>query len=285
MVMTRRLVLCAVLLLSCVLPLSAAQAGQYKSWLCYYGTDFGPAQYGRFDLVVLDGLRHPPLVRKAPGKPLLLGYVTIGESDPASPTWVLAQNQSFVAGKNENWGSLIIDMRNPKWQGILLDIVIPKVLAQGFDGIFLDTIDSAMALAQGKDAAQYKGMREGVLEFLRRVRQRFPDIHICMNRGLELLPEAAGLINSLLIEDLSFEYDFEKKEYRAVKPEVRHALVAAARKGLAANPALTVLTLDYATPDQKERIKEAISYSRSKGFVPYVSTLALDQVFFHTLGR
>jgi endo-alpha-1,4-polygalactosaminidase (GH114 family) len=80
------------------------------------------------------------------------------------------QNQNFIAGKNDNWGSLVIDMRSPKWQGILLDIVIPKVLAQGFDGIFLDTIDSAMALAQGKDAAQYKGMREGVLEFLRRVR-------------------------------------------------------------------------------------------------------------------
>jgi len=70
-----------------------------------------------------------------------------------------------------------------------------------------------------------------------------------------------------------------------VPPQVRQALVAAARKGLAANPALTVLSLDYATPDQKERIKEAISYSRSKGFVPYVSTLALDQVFYHTLGR
>lgn len=283
--MTRRFIPCAVLLLACVLQFSTAQAGQYKTWLCYYGTDFGPAQYGRFDLVVLDGLRHPPLVRKDTGKPLLLGYITAGESDPASPTWILVQNQNFIAGKNDNWGSLVIDMRSPKWQGILLDIVIPKVLAQGFDGIFLDTIDSALALAEGKDAAKYNGMRESILAFLGRVRQRFPNIHICMNRGLELLPEAAGLINSLLIEDLSFEYDFESKEYRAVKPQVRRALVAMARKGLAANPKLTVLTLDYATPDQKERIKEAISYSRSKGFVPYVSTLALDQVFYHTLGR
>ncbi len=283
--MIKRLTLSALLLLAGLLHLSPAQAGPYQNWLCYYGTGFGPAEYGRFDLVVLDGLRHPPLERRAPGKPVLLGYVTVGESDPSSITWVLAQNQSFVAGKNENWGSLIIDMRSAKWQAILLDIVIPKVLAQGFDGIFLDTIDSALALAEGKDAARYEGMRGSILDFLRKIRARFPDIHICMNRGLDLLPEAATLINSLLIEDLSFEYDFEKKEYRAVPPQVRQALVAAARKGLAANPALTVLSLDYATPDQKERIKEAISYSRSKGFVPYVSTLALDQVFYHTLGR
>ena len=282
--MIRRLLLCVALLLACQ-QVSVARAAQYNTWLCSYSTSFGPAEYGRFDLVVLDGLHHPPLVRKEPGKPVLLGYVTVGESDPSSPTWVLAQNQSFVAGTNDNWGSLVIDMRSAKWQAILLDLVIPKVLAQGFDGIFLDTIDSALALAEGKDAAKYNGMRESILEFLRTVRTRFPNIHICMNRGLELLPEAAPLINSLLIEDLSFEYDFDKKEYRAVKQQVRQALVAAARKGLAANPALTVLTLDYATPDQKERIKSAISYSRSKGFVPYVSTLALDKVFYHTLAR
>ncbi|MBA4356229.1 MAG: hypothetical protein C0405_00720 [Desulfovibrio sp.] len=282
--MRKGLILCLLLVVSVLQP-SPAQAAQFNTWLCYYGTAQGPEEYGRFDLVVLDGVKHPPLARKGPGKPLLLGYVSVGESDPTGPTWMLAQNQSFIVGKNENWGTLVIDMRSPKWQGILLDIVIPKVLAQGFDGIFLDTIDSALALAEGKDAAKYKGMRASILEFLRRLRVRFPDIHICMNRGLGLLPEAAPIINSLLIEDLSFEYDFARQEYQAVTPQVRQALVAAARKGLAANPGLTVLTLDYAKPDQKERISEAISYSRSKGFVPYVSTLGLDTIFHHTLAR
>lgn len=282
--MRMRLLLGALLVLG-MMPLAPAQAAQIGTWVCYYGSTQGVEDYGRFDLAVLEGVRHPPLARKAPGRPLLLGYVSVGESDPTGPAWMLAQNQDFVAGKNENWGSVVIDMRSPKWQGVLLDIVIPKILARGFDGVFLDTIDSALALAVGKDAARYDGMRASILEFLRRLRQRFPDIHICMNRGLELLPEAAPLINSLLIEDLSFEYDFEKKEYRAVSQNVRQALVAAARKGLAANPGLTVLTLDYAKPDQKDRIAEAISYSRSKGFVPYVSTLELDKIYFHTLGR
>lgn len=282
--MDKRLICCVLLVLG-ALVCSPAQAAQYKTWLCYYGSDYGPRDYERFDLVVLDGVNHPPLGRRGPGKPLLLGYVSVGEERPGGPTWVLTQNQDFIAAKNENWGTLVIDMRSPKWQGILLDILIPKVLAQGFDGIFLDTIDSAMALAEGKDAARYEGMRQGILEFLARLRRRFPDIHVCMNRGLALLPDAAPLINSLLIEDLSYEYDFEKKEYRAVRQEVRHALVAAARKGQVANPELTVLTLDYARPEQKERIHEAIRYSRSKGFVPYVSTLELDKIFTHTLAR
>ncbi|MBU1230084.1 MAG: endo alpha-1,4 polygalactosaminidase [Proteobacteria bacterium] len=282
--MGKRLIFCVLLAVG-ALVCSPALAAQYRNWLCYYGSDFGPKDYERFDLVVLDGVKHPPLGRREPGKPLLLGYVSVGEERPGGPTWVLTQNQDFVAAKNENWGTLILDLRSPKWQGILLDILIPKVLAQGFDGIFLDTIDSAMSLAEGKDAARYEGMRQGILEFLVRLRRRFPDIHVCMNRGLALLPDAAPLINSLLIEDLSFEYDFTKKEYRAVRQEVRHALVAAARKGQVANPDLTVLTLDYARPDQKDRIHEAIRYSRSKGFVPYVSTLELDKIFTHTLAR
>jgi uncharacterized protein (TIGR01370 family) len=197
----------------------------------------------------------------------------------------LVQNQPFVVSENSNWNSLVLDLRSEKWQNILLDLVIPKVLAQGFDGVFLDTIDSALALEQGKDKAAYQGMRAAILSFLGKLRQRYPDIRIAMNRGLELQPEAAPFIDFLLIEDLSYEYDFAKKSYRAVAPAVRNILVAAARKAQAANPKLTVLTLDYATPDQKSNIREAIRYSRSKGFVPYVSTLKLDQVFYHTLAR
>lgn len=280
-----RLAFCALLLAAGIVSHSAAQATQPKTWLCYYGTALGQREYGRFDLVVLDGQNHPPLKRKAPGKPLLLGYVTAGETAPASPSWPLAHGKDFIAGKNENWGSLVIDMRSEQWQAVLLDVIIPQVLAKGFDGVFLDTIDSSLALATGKDAEKYAGMRESVLGFMRALRQRHPGIHISLNRGFELLPEAAPLIDSLLVEDLSYGYDFEKKEYRAVEPQVRDALVKMASKALAANPGLTVLTLDYALPSQKDRIKEAINFSRSKGFVPYVSTLALDQVYFHTLGR
>lgn len=273
-------------LLAAVLALAGpASAAQFNSWVFYRGIAQGVQDYGRFDLAVLDGVNHPPLARTAPGKPLLLGYLSVGETDPGAPTWVLAQSQPFVLAKNEEWGTLVLDMRSLKWQGILLDIVIPKMLARGFDGIFLDTLDSPLGHESERDPAKAAELRTATLEFLRRLRQRFPDTHICMNRGYALLPEAALHINSLLIEDLSFEYDFASRQYRTVSPKVRQALVAAARKGLAANPALTVLSLDYAQPDQRDRIAEAIGYARSKGFVPYVGTQALDRVQFHTLGR
>ncbi|MGE4553862.1 MAG: endo alpha-1,4 polygalactosaminidase [Desulfovibrionaceae bacterium] len=262
-----------------------ASCADITTWLCLYSTDFGPEEYGRFDLVVLDGVNHPSLEHRSPGQPVLLGYVSVGEEREDGPVWDLVQDQPFVAGRNDDWNSLVLDLRSPAWRGILLDRVIPEVLAQGFDGVFLDTMDSALALAHGEDKAKYQGMREAALSFLAEVRRRWPGIHIALNRGLELLPEAAPGLDSLLIEDLSFGYDFSEKAYRPVPSAVRDELVAAAHAARAANPKLTVLTLDYVEPGRKANIREAIRYSRSQGFVPYVSTLKLDQVFYYTLGR
>jgi len=58
-----------------------------------------------------------------------------------------------------------------------------------------------------------------------------------------------------------------------------------AEEGLKVNPNLGILTLDYAANDQIDLALEAISYSRKKGFIPYVSTYELDQIFFYTLGN
>ena len=54
-------------------------------------------------------------------------------------------------------------------------------------------------------------------------------------------------------------------------------------KGLALNSSLTVLTMDYAAADQPDLAREAIRFSRAQGYVPYVSTLELDQIFLYTL--
>ena len=57
------------------------------------------------------------------------------------------------------------------------------------------------------------------------------------------------------------------------------------KKGLAANPALGLLSIDYADAGQPEMALEAIRFARSKGFIPYVSTVELDQIFFYSLDR
>lgn len=282
--MTKRCLLLLLLLVGILAPVQSARCASIKTWMCAYGTEVGQAERGRFDLVVLDGFKHPPLEPRQKGGPLLLGSVFAGESEVPAPAWEQAHDQAYAVGAGANAARPVLDIRSPQWQAQLLDNVIPQVLAQGFDGILLDSIDASLGKAQG-GAAQYAELRAGVLAFLKRLREKHPALPIAMNRGLELMPEAAPFLNFLLVEDLSFEYDFGKKEYRQVPPQVRQVVVAAVRRAQAANPGLTVLTLDYAAPDQVARINEAIRYARSKGFVPYVSTPALDQVYSHTLAR
>lgn len=262
-----------------------AQSGQNKTWLCYYDKYFGLDEYGRFDIVVLDGFHHPALRRYEPGKPLLIGYVSVGEEKPGGPAWELVQNKPYVIGSNANWDTLVLDLRSLEWQNTLLDTVIPGVLAQGFDGIFLDTLDSPLALEAGENAQKFSGMSAATVEFLHKLRARYPNLVIVQNRALTILPKTARLIDYVLIESLFSDYDFKEKTYQETSAELRAELIDLVRKGTQENPQLGVLTLEYASANQTEMIRDAIAFSRRNGFIPYVSTIALDQIYYHTLAK
>lgn len=272
-----------VILATVLLNWSWAQSGQHMTWLCYYDKVFGIDEYGRFDLVVFDSVNHPVLRRYGPGKPLLIGYVSVGEEKLGGPAWELIQNKDFVLGHNEHWNSSILDIRNEQWQSILLDTVIPGVIAQGFDGIFLDTLDSPLALEETDKNGQYKGMDEACVAFIQKIRARFPEIKIIQNRALSILPQTSKYIDYILIESLYCDYDFEQKHYTETNEETRSKLRELIKVGTQGNPTLTVLTLEYASSNQTSLIEDAINYSRSNGFVPYVSTIELNQIFYHTL--
>ena len=78
-----------------------------------------------------------------------------------------------------------------------------------------------------------------------------------------------------------------EKAYVRVPADTQNLLLKQVDKGRTANPDLMVLSLDYAAQDQTDIIKEAIAFSRKRGFIPYVSTYQLDEIFFslHLYGR
>lgn len=65
----------------------------------------------------------------------------------------------------------------------------------------------------------------------------------------------------------------------------RSFLIAKANSALKANPELVVLTLDYVPAGEKLEIVKAYDFSRNLGFIPYVSTPALNEVFIHESGE
>lgn len=254
-----------------------------RNWLCYYGSQHGPEVYSRFDLVVLDGRYHPPLERITAGHPVLLGYVSVGEVDVDGPGWIEARGRSYLVRENKFWSSWVVDVRDPRWQSLLLEKIVPGVLLEGFDGLFLDTFDSSLALMHQDGEARFAGTDKALADIVRRLRRTYPAMPIVVNRGLPVLPAIAREIDYVLIEDLYSFYDEKRRRYVRVAPDTRRILLDQVAAGRRVNPDLTVLTLDYAEADQIDLVREAIGFSRRRGFIPYVSTVTLDQVFFHTL--
>jgi len=255
-----------------------------KTWLCYYSNVFGYKFYSKFDLVVLDSHNHPPLKHNKKGKPFLISYLSIGEVDEEGPYWELAKEKSYLVKKNNFWNSWIVDIRDPAWQTLLFDVAIPAIFKQGFDGLFLDTPDSSLSLIEGKDKEKYKGVRTALKNIIQRMKETYPDKLIILNRGLPMLPQVASFIDFVLIEDLYSYYAGDDKGYIKVDKYTQDIHLEQVQKGLVVNPDMKILTLDYAGYNQKEMIKDAIAFSRKKGFIPYVSTYKLDQIFYYTLG-
>lgn len=254
-----------------------------KSWLCYYGTTFGADFYSRFDLVVLDGGSPPPLERTSPGRPVLLGYLSVGEIAVGGPAWELAEGQPYLVRKNPDWDSWLVDIRSPAWDDLLLGHAVPAILAKGFDGLFLDTLDSSLSLEGGEAGAGYPGVREALVRLIRKMKERRPDVLIAVNRGLPILPEIAGVIDYVVVEGLYSSFGGDGAGYVRVDEGTRATLVKQVREGLAVNPGLPVLTIDYAAIDQVGLAGDAVAFSRKQGFVPYVGTRELDDVYYRAL--
>ena len=269
-------------------PGAASWAGadplKIKTWACYYGTVFGPRVYGRFDLVVMDGYRHPPLpARNAHVK--TLGYLSVGEVDRDGPFWQKVKNETFLIEENEAWESMIVDVRDPKWQALLLNEAIPQIFSRGFNGLFLDTFDSALYLLEMQTKNEFQGVDKALVSIVKAIKTKFPDKWIAVNRGLPVLPDIAPWIDFIIYEDLYSAYDHQSKTYYKISESDRKILMPFIKKGRAANPSLGLLSLDYAGADQPELAQEAICFAKKQGFIPYVSNVELDQIFLYTLNR
>ncbi len=276
--------LCLVIIFMANANISFADRIKIKNWLCYYGNTFGPDMYSRFDLVVLDGTTHPPLPDKDDKhKPIVLGYVNVGEVDTKSPFWSFAKDKPYLVKKDDFWDSWIVDIRDPSWQQFLFEIAIPSVIEQGFDGLFLDTFDSSLSLLEGEDGEKFMGIEDALAKITMRIKAEYPEILVAINRGLPALPYFEEYIDFVVVEDLYSYYEDHDKGYIKVDDTSQKILLEQVSKGLRVNPDLVVLSLDYVSTEQMETAKNAISFSRKKGFIPYVSTYKLDQIFFYTL--
>jgi len=290
------LVFLAVFLSGCqiVLPSPARpEPGGVRSFL-YQLQDIDLAEIGRtcYDLIVIDyssdggedgefTAAEIEALADSPGGPKsVLAYLSVGEAEdyrfywqaawkPGDPTWLDEENPEWR-------GNYKVRYWEAEWQGVVLEYT-DRLIDAGFDGAYLDLI---AAYEYYEDRGRATAAAE-MVAFVGAIRAhaavRDPDFLIVVQNAAELadaFPEYASLVDGIGQEDIYYGY--------AGDDVVTPAAVTSAMESyldlfLAAGK--LVLTIDYATTTR--HIDDAYAKSRANGYVPYVTTRALNEPIVH----
>lgn len=267
--------------LGCLMGMTGQASAQERviPWVVHYVNSAPLSAYDPYTLIVVDSNAHPEISQlKRAGNKTVLGYLSIGEIAQYRSYFGMARHRGLLLRENANWpGSWMVDFRNEKWKALVLDRIVPEILASGFDGIFLDTVDNAEYL-ESLDPVANAGMKQAAADLIRNLKRRFPQAKIMLNRGYAVLPQLGSHIDYLLAESVYASYDFKQGHYFIVEQQqyAEHMkILTSARKSF---PSLQIMTLDYWDPNDIEGMTKIYEKQELNGFSPFVAPINLDQI-------
>lgn len=231
-----------------------------------------------FNMVVLDPDDHPPLDSlKNKKKPIRIGYMSVGEAEDYRFYWDHIKDKPWVLQENPDWeGNFFVDVRQAEWRELLIQEVIPKIMEEGFQGLFLDTLDTAEFL-ESESPSRYDGSLEAMASLVAEIHRTYPQLMLLSNNGFAILERIAPYLSGLIVEDINMMIDFEHDGYMPV-PIQERAYKIGILKPIMHNYGLNVFNIDYAPQDEPELICKNIKKSRQLGFKPYVAQKDLSEI-------
>lgn len=239
-------------------------------YACYYGPGQLP-ELAAYDLAILQsghyGLAETAWLRESGTQ--MAAYLALGE-EPTPPTpslWTLLDPATGRPATNPAWGTTLVDCRSPAWRAHILERAIPDILARGFDGLFLDTLDTP---------ERYPETQTAVISLIQQIRQCYPDLLLIANRGFSILEQIEGWLDAFLFEAFTTHYD--NGRYATWDPQNLDWTARQAARLLALRGQRPLLALDYAAPDDHALRRLAAHRAQSYGFLSYTTTWNLDQL-------
>lgn len=264
------------LVLFAVLPAAAATN---ERWVVYYGNTLPASAFEPFDVIVFDSDSHPPIKPLLQNGKTVLGYLSLGEAEKYRSYYKSLHKQKLLLHKSALWKNhTVVDVRKPAWAMMVVDELIPPILAQGFDGIMIDTLDSAIE-PEITSPEKFPGMKQGAIDMIKLIRARYPTIKIMVNRGLDILPDIATDIDMVMAESIYTDWVKNPKKPQLVRVKEYQEYLAMIAKGRDMSPTLKIYSLDYWNMKDTQGVKNIYGKQREQGFVPYVSTKELQAIF------
>jgi hypothetical protein len=237
----------------------------------FYGKDLSPELLEQYDRVVVDPDQPEPLPQSTRAK--LFAYVSLGEVNPSRAFRKDVQN-AWILGKNEAWGSAIVDTRSEAWRDFVLTRVIDPAYQRGFRGFFFDTLDSFTLVTSAPD--EVEAHLRGLASIIIAIERRHPDVKILLNRGFDLLPLVGG-VDGLVVESLFDTWDPTTHNFVPV-PLDESAALKKKLEEVRATYGLPITVIDYLPTDPIDRRRAAAQRIFDLGFDPWISAPALDEV-------
>ena len=239
----------------------------------FYGTEPPWPELAQFDWVVLEpshanseGLQS---LRSEGAKPF--AYLAVGESLDEE-----ASDPALALGRNAAWASKVMNLASPAWHEHLLQKA-RGFQAQGYQGLFLDTLDSYQLLPETQRAAQLQGLKV----FIERLHRELPGLALFFNRGFEVIEGLSWQPDAVAAESLYASWDQAAQVYIPVSPDDQTWL-----KGKFAElkqRGIPVVVIDYLPPERREEARQLAQRLSAEGYIPWVSVPALDYLGLSTL--
>lgn len=260
------------------LPVANASVSQYApggSIALYYAANPPVEMLNEFDRVVLEpdavtNIQLSEFNQSPDSMSTLFAYLSVGEVGPTRQWGSI--DSAWNLGVNQAWNSRVMDLANPGWRAFLMRRA-DELLSRGFQGFFLDTMDSYQLFATTDEARQRQ--QQGLITFIASLKAKHPNIQLIANRGFEVLPSIAQYLDVIAAESLFARW--HSGTYQAV-PENDRAWLLGQLTNAQSRYGLEALSIDYVEPGKREDARQVAAAIAAKGIIPWVSTPALDQL-------
>ncbi|WP_299013333.1 endo alpha-1,4 polygalactosaminidase [uncultured Photobacterium sp.] len=193
----------------------------------------------------------------------IYAYLSIGEYGKQT----LPPNlQSASLAKNTNWQSYAMNLSSPAWKRHLIDKA-SDTLAKGFDGLFLDTLDSYYLFADNEK--QQQRQQRALTDIIKSLAELNNRPKLILNRGFEVIDNTAKRVEAIVAESLHHSYDPTTSSYQRVKPADTEWLKVQLDK--VKSFGLEAIVIDYISASNREAQKAAAKRLINEGYTPYVS--------------
>jgi cysteinyl-tRNA synthetase len=210
----------------------------------------------------------------------VLAYLSVGEAENYRFYWKRAWNKlatrpAWLGMENADWkGNFQVTYWDPAWQTIIYgspDSYLDKIIAAGFDGVFLDRVD-AYLFWEGRGHDAKRNMVEFVKAVAAYARDRNPNFVVVVQNGEELLEYADYLeiIDGVAKEDLFFGVNGSGRRNSQVETRT-----SADRLSAAPARGLPVFLVEYTSDPAK--IVEIAARAAEFGFVVNIADRALKK--------